>query len=236
MKYLLFVCLVAMCIGTVMHTAFRQSVAHAQTRTLQKGVSVEMATANHAQPWPKADDNDAWVVTVDESGRLYFGSDPMKLEELKRWMIAHPRRRDQRLYIKADARAPYASVERALDAASAADFAEPVLLVNQPDASAKPGTVGPPKGLEVAVDGSNPNAQAIVIEVGSANDPTTLTLNHEPILWDSLQEKLRASVESGNEKSVFVQADGHAAFAQIARVVDACGGIKAKAVLSAATL
>jgi biopolymer transport protein ExbD len=236
MKYLLCVCLVAICIGGVMHPAFPQSVAYAQNRSLQKGVSVEMATANNARTWPQADDSDAWVVTVDDSGRLYFGSNPMTPEELKQWMIAHPRRRDQKLYIKADARVLYASVEKALDAASAAEFAQPVLLVNQRGASAKPGTVVPPKGMEVTIDGANQSSQEILIEVGSVKEPTALTLNHEPISWDSLQDKLRASVESGNEKSVFVQVDGQTAFAQVARVIDACGGVKTKAILSAATL
>jgi biopolymer transport protein ExbD len=235
MKYVLSVCLAAMiCTGVVVHLALRQSVA--QAHAMQKGVHVEMATTNHAQVWPQADDNDAWVVTVDNTGQLYFGADPMMPEELKKWMIGHPRRRDQKLYIKADARALYASVEKALDAASAAEFDEPVLLVNQRDDSAAPGTVVPPKGLEVVIDGLNKDAQAIVVEMtGSPNEPA-VTINREPVSWDSLQDRLAEFVQSKNEKSIFVEANGRATFAQVVRVVDACRAVKAKAVLSSTTL
>jgi biopolymer transport protein ExbD len=241
MKHALLVCFAAtILMGAVVHLGMiRQSAA--QAHTLQRGVSVEMATASNAQAWPRADDNDAWVVTVDNTGQIYFGIDPMTTEELKQWMIQHPRKRDQKLYIKADARAPFGNVEKALDAAGAAEFAEPVLLVNQPDASVKPGTVVSPKGLEVAIDGVsidrlNKDAQAIVIEVtGSANE-AAVTINREPIPWDSLRDRLRESVAGRSEKSVAVQADGQTSFAQVARVIDACKGAKATVVLSGTTL
>jgi biopolymer transport protein ExbD len=224
-----------MCVGAALHSAVQQSVA--QAHALQKGVGVEMATAANAHAWPQADDSDAWVVTVDNTGRLYFGADAMTPEDLKEWMIRHPRRRDQKLYIKADARAPFASLEKALDAAGSAGFAEPVLLVNQRDSSAKPGIVVPPRGLAVTIDGASRDAQSVVVEItGSAKEPATLAVNREPVSWESLQDRLRESVESRDEKSVFVEADGQAAFAQVARIIDACGAVKAKAVLSGATL
>jgi biopolymer transport protein ExbD len=236
MKCLLSVCLAtSICIGAAVDSALRQ--ASAEAHAMQKGISVEMAPANNAQSWPEADGNDAWVVTVDYRGRLYFGADPTTLEGLKQWMIRHPRKREQKLFIKADARAPYASVEKALDAASTAEFTAPVLLVNQRDGSAKPGTVVPPKGLEVAIDGVNHDANAIVVEVlTSPQESATLTIDHQPVSWESLQDRLRESVESRNEKSVFVKVDSQTPFVQVARVIDACGAVKAKAVLGAATL
>ena len=234
MKCLLSVCLVtAMGVGVALHSAVRQSVV--QSRAMQKGIHVEMATATNARTWPQADDKDAWVVTVDYSGRLYFGTDAMTPEELTQWMTRHPHQRDQKLYIKADARASFASVEKTLDAASSAGFAEPVLLVDQRDNSAKPGIVIPPRGLAVTIDGANQDAQAIVVEI-AAEEPAILTVNREPVSWESLQDRLRESIESRNEKSVFIEVDGQSAFAQVARVIDACGAVKAQAVLATTTL
>jgi biopolymer transport protein ExbD len=207
----------------------------AENRTLQKGVSVEMASANNAQAWPRADDNDAWVVTVDETGRLYFGTDPMTPEGLKQRMIRHSRSRDQKLYIKADARAPFASVEKALEAASAAEFAEPVLLVNQRDGSAAPGTVVAPKGLEVQLEAKQHDAIVVALEDSPSKSPT-LRMNNEVIAWDSLQQHLQEFVQGRDDKSVLVEADGQATFAQVARVIDACQAAKAKVVLNAMTL
>lgn len=236
MKCLLSVCLAtSICVGAAVDSALRQ--ASAKAHAMQKGVSVEMASANNAQSWPRADDNDAWVVTVDDSGRLYFRADPMTLEGLKQWMIRHPRRRDQKLYIKADARASFASVEKALDAASVAEFAMPVLLVNHLGSTAAPGTVAPPEGLEVLIDGASQDAQAIVVEVlTSPKEPATLTINHEPVSWDALQDRLGEFVHDRKGKSVLVEADGRATFAEVARVIDACEAVRARAVLSAPTL
>ena len=236
MKCLLSVCLAtSICIGAAVDSALRQisAVAH----KMQKGISVEMASANNAQSWPGADDNDAWVVTVDNSGRLYFRADPMTLEGLKQWMIRHPRRREQKLYIKADARVSYSGVEKALDAASTAEFATPVLLVNHSESSATPGIVVSPKGLEVMIDGVDRGANAIVVEmIASPTEPPTVKINGEPISWNSLQDHLREMVQSRNEKSVFVEADGQVPFMQVARVIDACGAVEARVVLSASTL
>jgi biopolymer transport protein ExbD len=236
MKCLLSVCLVATTLAAVaVHSALLQSPA--ENRAMQKGISVEMAAANNARPWPQADDADAWIVTVDDAGRLYFRADPVTPEGLKQWMIRHPRRREQKLYIKADARALYASVEKALNAANAAEFAAPVLLMDQQRGPVAPGTIVPPKGLEVLIDGVKPAAGAIVVELGaSAKGPVQVTINHEPMSWDSLQSRLGELVDRSNERSVFVVADGRATFAQVARVIDACGAARAKGVLSAPTL
>lgn len=254
MKSVLFVCLVASTLTAVaVHSAVLQSTvqAHAvqlrvmqartmQARTRQRGVHVEMASANYAQAWPQADDNDAWIVTVDNSGQLYFGIDPMTPQELKQWMIQHPRKRDQKLYIKADARASYASVEKALEAGNAVEFAEPVLLVNQRGDSAGPGTEVSPKGWEVALDGASQDAQAVVVEVSGALNETTVTINHQTVAWESLQDRLRELAQDQdkdkNENSILVEANGRATFAQVARVIDACRAVKAKAVLTAAML
>lgn len=237
MKYLRYVCLIAF--GWALLNALDVAVLRARAQALQRGISVELVATQHATSMPAADDSNAWVVTVDNTGRLYLGTDPMTPGELQEWMIEHPRRREQNLYIKADARAPYASVEKALDAARAVEFSEPVLLVMQQESAVKPGVLVSPKGLEVTIDGRNQNrdTQAVVVKIsGSAQKPTSVTINHEAVSWDLLEDRLRKSVEHENAKSVFVEADAPTTFAQVARVIDACSAAKAKAVLSQATL
>lgn len=118
------------------------------SQQLQKGVSVQMAATSNAISMPEADNNDAWVITVTADGSLYFAADPMTPEALADWMKIHPRRREAKLYIKADARAPFASVKAALGPARSSNFEDVVLLTSQPG-SHGPGTVAPPKGIEV---------------------------------------------------------------------------------------
>jgi biopolymer transport protein ExbD len=223
MKCTLSVCLAtAICVSGALQSAMRLSLA--QARAMQKGISVEMAMASNAQTWPRADDNDAWVVTVDNTGQLYFEIDPMTPEELKQWMIQHPRRRDQKLYIKADARAPFASVEKALRAASDAEFAEPVLLVNQRDASARPGTVVPPKGLEVEVGSKSPSgAVATVAELLlSGQQQPLVKINDDEISLSALGETLRQHFQKSDNKVVLLKATGRLPFAEVVYAIDNC--------------
>src|SRR5947209_4309903 len=110
MKCLLSVCL-SVLLTTVLHYAGAQSPA------LRKGVNVQMAVTRNASPMPEADNQDAWIVTVTADSALYFAADPMTLDQLAEWMKSHPRNRDARLYIKADARAPFATIKKVLELA-----------------------------------------------------------------------------------------------------------------------
>ena len=84
-------------------------------QAMQKGISVELARTSSAVPVPDADNPDALIITVTDTGGLYFGIDPVTpgslAEKLKGRLT-----RTQNLYIKADARAPYAHVVKVLDA------------------------------------------------------------------------------------------------------------------------
>jgi biopolymer transport protein ExbD len=224
MKHSLLVCFAAaIFMGAIGHLGMiRQSVAQAQT--MRRGVSVEMARAQNAQSWPQADDNDAWVVTVDNAGQLYFGVDPVTTEELKQWMIQHPRRRDQKLYIKADARASYASVEKVLEAARGAEFSQPVLLVNQPDASATPGTIAPPKGLEVVVGSQTDSvATGTIAELTlSGQHQPLLKINDDEIPWSALGETLKQQLQKADNKVVLLKTAGRLPFAQAVYAIDNC--------------
>jgi biopolymer transport protein ExbD len=225
MKCLLYVCLITSLTVAGVH-AIEQSVeasqASATAQVLQKGVSVKMAGANNAQPMPDADNADAWIITVTADGRLYFGVDPVTPADLQQRMIRTPRKRSQRLYIKADARASFASVQKALDAASTAEFASPVLLVSQ-EGTVSPGTVVSPKGLEILMDGpANSGAKSVVELNYSAQGSPTVRLDDQEIPFAALRDRLNQVVQSKKEKAVLLRADRRSSFGDVARVVDAC--------------
>jgi len=46
-------------------------------QAMQKGISVDLARTSSAVPVPDADNQDALIVTVTDSGGLYFGIDPV---------------------------------------------------------------------------------------------------------------------------------------------------------------
>jgi biopolymer transport protein ExbD len=117
-------------------------------QALQKGISVELAPTSSAVPVPDADHQDSLIVTVTDRGRLYFGIEPVKPEALAATLEARPSHRTEILYIKADARAPYASVVKVLDAAHTAGVAGVTLLTSQPKMAAA-GTAVPPEGIEM---------------------------------------------------------------------------------------
>src|SRR3981081_1916182 len=98
---------------------------------MQKGSSVELAPASSAVPVPDADNQDALIITVTDSGKFYFGIDPVTPDLLAEKLKGRPPR-GQNLYIKADARAPYASVVKVLDAARTAGVGGVTLLTTQP--------------------------------------------------------------------------------------------------------
>jgi biopolymer transport protein ExbD len=103
---------VAFLVGITTMSAISRSSAQA----MQKGISVELAPTSSAVPVPDADNQDALIITVTDTGRIYFGIDPVTPDSLAEKLKGHPSR-SQSLYIKADARAPYACVVKVLDAA-----------------------------------------------------------------------------------------------------------------------
>ena len=223
MKCLLSVCLIALLAAAIVHVV-EQSVDASQqpAQALQRGVSVKMAGANNAQPMPDADNADAWIVTVTAEGQLYFGVDSLTPAALQQRMIRTPRKRTQRLYIKADARAPFASVQKALNAASTAEFASPVLLVHQ-EGTASPGTIVSPQGLEIIMDGvANSGAKSVVEVNYSAQGSPTLKLDDQEMPLADFQNRLGQLVQNRNEKKILLRADSRSTFGVVAQVIDAC--------------
>jgi biopolymer transport protein ExbD len=226
MNRLLLVCLFAITIATI------ALPAPAQTPVLRKGVSVQMPVTRNASSLPEADNSDAWIITVAANGHLYFGADPMTLDELADWMKTHPRNREARLYIKADARASFGSVEQALELARTMAFEAPVLLTKQPEHN-PPGTMVPPKGEDVLVD-TPTKESSIVVQISRGESSSTLSVNNQEVSPKALKDALMKSIQNGGDRVVVVKTDGTVPFGDFTYVVDVSRSVGASvAVLTA---
>lgn len=132
-------------------------VPRSTAQAMQKGISVKLAPTSSAVPVPDADHQDALIITVTDSGKLYLGIDVVTPDTLLEKLKASPSHHTPTLYIKADARAPYASVVKVLDAAHSAGVAGVTLLTTQPQTS-QAGTIAPPEGLEMELARRSPPA------------------------------------------------------------------------------
>jgi biopolymer transport protein ExbD len=202
------------------------------TQQLQQGVSVQMAVTSTAAPMPEADNQDARIVAVTADGNLFFGIEPVTPAALADEMKSRPRRRDQKLYIKADARAPFADVERVLEAARVVAFEAPILLTSQP-ASPASGTVVPPNGLEVQIAPALPaGAVATVVQLlNSGQQRPLLRVNGDEISWSALESTLRRHFQKGDENMILLKADERLPFGQVVQVIDVCRSTGAKVFL-----
>ncbi len=139
MNRILKVCLVALTFAYSAQTA----------PPLQAGISVQMPVTKYASPMPEADQEDAPIVSVRDDGSVYLGVKPIRIDALAGELSSILSRQPEKpLYIKADARAPYATVVKVIDAAAAAGSERTVLLTSQPD-SPQPGRLAPPNGFSV---------------------------------------------------------------------------------------
>jgi len=229
MKSLLYVSLLAFTIADV------ALPSTAQTPALQQGVSVQMAMTNNAQTVPAADDQDAWVIAVTADGKLFFGVHPETSEGLQEQMKINPRRRDQNVYIKADARASFADVKKALQAARVGGFDSPVLLTVQHE-SAQPGVVASPKGLLVLLSPTTSTGAATDLEIHRSANEVTTEINGAPIAWKDLQSTIAESMRGRVSRVVVVQADDRLPFGSVAKIIDLCVSSGAKIVLPTPTL
>jgi|HubBroStandDraft_1064217.scaffolds.fasta_scaffold01572_6 biopolymer transport protein ExbD len=229
MSTMRFVCLLASTLATA-----AVLMAVAQSQTLQRGISVQLAATSNAAPMPDADNQNAWIVTLADDGSLYFGIDPVTRDGLVDEMIRTPRSREQKLYIKADARAPYADVEYVFKAARTAGFDAPVFLTAQPE-SAAPGSIVPPKGLEVFATAPS-NGDSVAVQIGTGQPSPTLKINNADASLAALQNTLRRLLTNQNEKVVVVKAAGSVPFGQVAYVMDVARSTGAKVVLAGPSL
>jgi biopolymer transport protein ExbD len=208
-----------------------------KTQQLQAGISVQMPTTTGAVSLPDADNQDAWIVTVTANNELYFGVDPVTPQSLLEAMKSRPRIRGQELYIKSDARTPFAAVTQVLKVAHA-DWFEKVVLLTQQSSGAQPGTIVPPKGLPLWIS-SAATSEAVVVQIDPGQSPgeesPTLIIDNKVVPLKALHHKLEQLLQSRSDRAVVLK-PGQVPFADVAHVVDVCNMAGAKTVLAAPTL
>ena len=203
----------------------------AQTKPgMQPGVSVEMAKTESAQPMPAADDANAWIITIDRFGGLFFKANRADLDELAAWMKAHPRDRDAKLYIKADVGVAFGVVRKALNAGRDAGFTAPVLLTSQASSPSQEG-VAPPMGVELPI---GPSAKDLIsVQMIKTNHPTPLLrINNQPIPEAAFSMMLTNVLEGQKGKTVLFKADDRLLFTDVIHVIDECRSAGANVALA----
>jgi biopolymer transport protein TolR len=102
------------------------------TPMLQNKVQITMAQVENAIAMPDADKDDAIVVAVTRDGGIFLGQnrvDPSQLGTLVRDKLAD--KTDKTIFIRADARAQYRTVEDAIDDVRTAGVEEVGLLTQR---------------------------------------------------------------------------------------------------------
>jgi len=216
MKYLLEVCLIALSAGNSAPVG-----AAAQSPAMQPGISVELVSTRNATPMPEADSEDAFVVAVTENSSIYLGVNRITLPELAEKARATPFQRGQAIYIKADARTPYAAVLAVLQATGG--VIPQVLLTNQSSPTESTGIV-PPQGLSVSVGSTfPPGSVATVLQLfPSPPGRPLLRINDDEISWSAVENTLRKHFEKGDDKLVLLRAEPRLPFAEVVHAVDSC--------------
>jgi len=102
------------------------------TPMLQHGVPVDMAKVDNPQAMPDADKEDALLVAINRDGKVFFGTDPIAVDQLtdkiKDRLV---NRTDKRVFIKADQRAKYGAVVEVVDNVRSAGVDQLGLLTDQ---------------------------------------------------------------------------------------------------------
>jgi biopolymer transport protein TolR len=145
MKYVLEVCLIALSLAAT------TVVAQDPTIPMQRGITVQLPATSNGVAVPSADKEDALVVAVTRDGRVYLGTDligPADLADKVKSELAT--RADRSLYVKADARTPYANVVAVLDAVRTSGVQKLTLLTDQ-RRPREAGKLVTPTGLEMLV-------------------------------------------------------------------------------------
>ena len=191
---------------------------------LQKGVHVELAATRNAVAMPEADNEGALIIAVTHSGSVYFGIDPITPAAL-----AKKPGLGGKLYIKADARTPYAEVAKVLDAVHTAGVTAPNLLTGQHE-TPQPGKFITPKGLEVRVGPPLPSgAESTVVQIlSSGQSSPLLKINNHDVPWANLETRLR---QLHSEKAVLLKADGKLPYGDVVHAIDVCRATGTKVIL-----
>ena len=120
------------------------------TPMLQHGVPVDMAKVNSPKDMHDADKEDALLVAVTRDDKVFFGPDPVQVNDLTdkiKDKLAN--RTDKTVYLKADQRAKYGWVVEVVDNVRAAGVDQLGLLTDQK----KSGALAAPTGATVPTGG-----------------------------------------------------------------------------------
>ena len=141
--------LVLLLMGAVAGAVFAQSGVNVP---LQRGVSVQLAVTSNAVAVPNADQPDALVVALTADGSIYLRADRVPTPDLAdRVGRILSNRQDKTLYVKADARVPYARLVEVIDAVQKSGVEGLTFLTAQQDAADQGRRPVSPKGLELRV-------------------------------------------------------------------------------------
>jgi biopolymer transport protein ExbD len=142
-------CFVSLVMAAIPGAMFQQSGG---TVPLQQGVTVQMPVTSNAVAVPGADTENALVIALTADGTAYLRGDRLPMSALvDRVSIILSTRKEKTLYIKADARVPYARVVEAIDAVHKSGVEGLTLLTMQQDTADQGKRLVAPKGLELRV-------------------------------------------------------------------------------------
>ena len=102
------------------------------TPMLHKGVSVNMVAAQNVDKMQAADKDNAIIVAITRDGNTYLGNQEISLNQITdqvKTMLSN--RLDKTVYIRADARAKYGDVVKAVDAVRSAGVEDLGLLTER---------------------------------------------------------------------------------------------------------
>ena len=119
---------------------------------LQRGVSVQMAVTRNAVAVPNADTLDALVVALTADGSIYLRANRVTTHDMAdRVRSILSTLKDRTLYIKADARVPFARLVEVIDAVQKSGVEGLTFLTAQQEAADQRRRPVSPKGLELRV-------------------------------------------------------------------------------------
>lgn len=111
--------------------------------TLRKGIHVQLPETQHATVLENADREDADIITLSRTGKLYDGLQPIGIDQ-----VSAALRGISPVYVKVDERVPYVSVAKVLDELRAAGAQQVFFLTSQRN-SVQRGAIVPPMGFDV---------------------------------------------------------------------------------------
>lgn len=199
---------------------------------------VVLARAENAVSMPDADRTDAIVTTISRDGAIYLGSNRIELNDLG------IRVRDLRLdnvekqvYIRADARAQFRTVEEVIDSLRAADVEYVGLLVRKWNSDVQPSGNELPKystGLGLIVlspsvlkkhfAGRLPDSIDEVQILYQATGLPAYKINQTSVQKAELMPKLIEIYKNRAERVLFIRGDGDLNFVSVAEVIDLAKG------------